>query len=85
MLVDSDKNYAHSSQYLIKVPIYDTSADPQYLNFWYNLVQSSQANIALSPYNAPDLTYLTQADVCGSKEFSMDDYVSTIPDNRHSH
>lgn len=55
--------------------LYDPSADPQYLDFWYNAVQSSIANIALSPYNALDLTYLTQADDCGSLEFSMDDYV----------
>lgn len=46
-------------------------------DFWETAVDSTINNIALHPYQRPDLTYLTQLDTNGNKMYLMDDYVST--------
>lgn len=47
----------------------------QLRDFWLLAVESSQENIALSPYHRPELTFLSQLDQNGTIMWSMDDYV----------
>lgn len=44
-------------------------------DFWITTAESSIENIALHPYNQPQITFLSQLDVNGSIMWTMDDYV----------
>lgn len=46
-------------------------------DFWVTIAESSMENIALHPYDHPELTYLSQGDVAGNLEWQMDDYVGS--------
>ncbi|KAL9090305.1 MAG: hypothetical protein Q9165_005338 [Trypethelium subeluteriae] len=62
-------------EYLIKSYQYEqTPTTTQYKNFWLQAVQSTVENIALHPYNFPDLTFISQLDVNGTITETMDDY-----------
>jgi mannosyl-oligosaccharide alpha-1,2-mannosidase len=43
-------------------------------DFWVTAAESSIENIALHPYQHPELTFLSQSDSNGNLMWSMDDY-----------
>lgn len=56
-------------------------------DFWITTAESSIENIALHPYNQPQITFLSQLDVNGNIMWSMDDYVrgqliNSVPTHR---
>ncbi|KAJ5536746.1 mannosyl-oligosaccharide alpha-1-2-mannosidase 1B [Penicillium frequentans] len=63
-------------EYLIKTYVYDRddSLASNMKDFWITTAESSIENIALHPYNQPQITFLSQLDVNGSIMWTMDDY-----------
>ncbi|KAJ5832658.1 mannosyl-oligosaccharide alpha-1-2-mannosidase 1B [Penicillium riverlandense] len=63
-------------EYLIKTYVYqpEDSLTPQMKDFWVTAAESSIQNIALHPYQHPELTFLSQSDTNGSLMWTMDDY-----------
>ncbi|KAJ5735533.1 mannosyl-oligosaccharide alpha-1-2-mannosidase 1B [Penicillium malachiteum] len=63
-------------EYLIKTYVYDRddSFASDMKDFWITTAESSIQNIALSPYQNPQLTFLSQLDTDGNIMWTMDDY-----------
>lgn len=62
-------------EYLIKTYQYQQNpTTTQYKDFWLQAAQSTSEYLALHPYGFPDLTFISQLDVNGTIDGTMDDY-----------